>query len=121
MRPGIEPASSWILVRFVSTEPRRALLIKILFKMLNNLPKTPQLERSGVCGRTRALTLGPVWLQLQACFPQSFARGGLDDSQEMERINFKITPRRERQMDSILPLFLREFLGHNKSFDSKEN
>ena len=25
-RPGMEPASSWILIGFVSTEPRRALL-----------------------------------------------------------------------------------------------
>ena len=25
MRPGIEPGSSWILVRFISTEPRREL------------------------------------------------------------------------------------------------
>ena len=26
VRPGIEPVSSWILVRFVSTEPRQELL-----------------------------------------------------------------------------------------------
>ena len=26
VRPGIEPASSWILVRFISTEPRQELL-----------------------------------------------------------------------------------------------
>ena len=29
-RPGIEPASSWILVRFVSAEPQWELLISIL-------------------------------------------------------------------------------------------
>ena len=30
-RPGIEPASSWILVRFVSTEPQWELLHLLLF------------------------------------------------------------------------------------------
>ena len=29
-RPGIEPASSWIVVRFVSAEPRRKLLLSFL-------------------------------------------------------------------------------------------
>ena len=30
MRPGIEPVSSWILIRFVSAEPRWDLLLRFL-------------------------------------------------------------------------------------------
>ena len=34
MRPGIEPASSWVLVRFVSTDPSRELLALFYFNAL---------------------------------------------------------------------------------------
>ena len=34
-RPGIEPASSWILVGFVSTEPRWELLVIVLLRVWN--------------------------------------------------------------------------------------
>ena len=30
MRPGIKPASSWILVKFISTEPQQELLVGLL-------------------------------------------------------------------------------------------
>ena len=31
MRPGIKPASSWMLVRFITTEPQRELLVYFFF------------------------------------------------------------------------------------------
>ena len=39
VRPGIEPASSWMLVRFVSAEPRRVLLFRWFLKPLFSLDK----------------------------------------------------------------------------------
>ena len=49
VRPGIEPASSWILVRFVSTEPWKELpnypfLYLQLFPLRHNLQPTQKLE-----------------------------------------------------------------------------
>ena len=38
VRPGIEPASSWILVWSFTTEPQQELLIKIIFKITVELP-----------------------------------------------------------------------------------
>ena len=34
MRPGIEPASSWVLVRFVTAEPQQGLLLFVDFLMM---------------------------------------------------------------------------------------
>ena len=38
-RPGIEPASSWMLVRFVSTEPRQELLMSAFLSNKDTLKK----------------------------------------------------------------------------------
>ena len=36
MRPGIEPASSWILIKCISTEPRRELLL-VIFNVISEI------------------------------------------------------------------------------------
>ena len=64
VRPGIKPASSWMLVRFVSTEPRWELLASYFF--VTTCDCAPDVCTTWSQEGT-AEVLGSWWLALQVC------------------------------------------------------
>ena len=61
MRAGIKPASSWILVRFVSTETQQELLERGVFTAAQNCRFLSTGSQPHVLGMLSHCQRGPVW------------------------------------------------------------